>query len=61
MMKTDLIEIFQTIRAQMQPYAVEGFKSKTNTDSEYHLCTEKSNNDIYFLARLMRKCQNMIL
>lgn len=32
MIKTDLIEIFQTIRAQMQPYTVEGFKNKINTD-----------------------------
>lgn len=57
MMKTDLIEIFQTIRAQMQPYAVEGFKNKTNTDSAYHLCTEQQvviteliKNQVYFFG-----------
>lgn len=57
MMKTDLIEIFQTVRAQMQPYAVEGFKSKTNTDSAYHLCTDAQvditeliKNQVYFFG-----------
>ena len=41
MMKTDLIEIFQTIRAQMQPYAVDGFTCRTDTESAYHLYTEQ--------------------
>ncbi len=40
-MKTDLIEIFQTIRAQIQPYAVEGFKNKTNSETAYHLYTDQ--------------------
>jgi hypothetical protein len=57
MIKTDLIEIFQTIRAQMQPYTVEGFKNKINTDSAYHLCTEQQvvinelvKNKVYFFG-----------
>lgn len=56
-MKTNLIEIFQTIRAQMQPYTVEGFKNKINTDSAYHLCTEQQvvinelvKNQVYFFG-----------
>lgn len=56
-MKTDLIEIFQTIRAQIQPYVVEGFKSKANSDSAFHLCTEEQavlsapdKNEVYFFG-----------
>ena len=56
-MKTDFIEIFQTIRAQMQPYAVEGFKVKTDSDLAYHLSTDQQlnkqhieNTEIYFFG-----------
>ena len=56
-MKTNLIEIFQTIRAQMQPYAVEGFKVKTDSDLAYHLSTDQQHNkqhientEIYFFG-----------
>lgn len=56
-MKTDFIEIFQTIRAVMQPYAVEGFKAKVNSDFAYHLTTDQENKnevvknkEIYFFG-----------
>jgi hypothetical protein len=34
-MKTDLVEIFQTIRANLQPYTANGFVSRLNTDTAY--------------------------
>lgn len=54
-MKTDLIEIFQTIRASMQPYETLGFNSRVNSDTEYDLWSDKNvmllgkkKNEIYF-------------
>lgn len=54
-MKTDLIEIFQTIRASMQPYETLGFNSRVNSDTEYDLWSDKNvvllgkeRNEIYF-------------
>lgn len=41
-MKTDLIEIFQTIRAVMQPYTAQGFNNRANTESSYDLWSEKN-------------------
>jgi hypothetical protein len=41
-MKTDYIEIFQTIRAELQPYAALGFTNRTNSESEYDLWSEKN-------------------
>lgn len=56
-MKTDLIEIFQTIRAQIQPYTIEGFKNKEDSEFAYHLCTEEQialtelhKDEIYFFG-----------
>ena len=40
-MKTDLIEIFQTIRAAMQRYEALGFATRINSDEEYDLWSEK--------------------
>lgn len=40
-MKTDLVEIFQTIRAEMQPYATMGFDARINSDTAYELWKEK--------------------
>ncbi|WP_432710928.1 hypothetical protein [Pedobacter sp.] len=40
-MKTDPVEIFQTIRAALQPYAVLGFTNRTNSEALYDLWTEK--------------------
>lgn len=39
-MKTDLIEIFQTIRAALQPYATLGFNNRENSDVTYDLWSE---------------------
>jgi len=41
-MKTDLIEIFQTIRAELQPYAALGFTNRTNSEEIYDLWSEKN-------------------
>ena len=41
-MKTDLIEIFQTIRAELQPYAALGFTNRLNSEEGYDLWSEKN-------------------
>ena len=40
-MKTDLVEIFQTIRANLQPYTASGFTARVNSDTAYELWSEK--------------------
>ncbi len=40
-MKTDLVEIFQTIRASLQPYAAKGFAVRNNTETVYELWSEQ--------------------
>ncbi|MBB2144979.1 DUF1801 domain-containing protein [Pedobacter sp. LMG 31464] len=40
-MKTDFVEIFQTIRAALQPYTANGFTARTNSDTVYELWSEK--------------------
>jgi hypothetical protein len=61
-MKTDLIEIFQSIRASMQPYAAKGFSVKTNTENEYDLWSEKNvvfagkkRNEVHFATVKINK------
>ncbi|WP_443947160.1 hypothetical protein ACJVDH_08625 [Pedobacter sp. AW1-32] len=41
-MKTDLVEIFQTIRATTQPYASQGYTVHENSESGYDLYSEKN-------------------
>lgn len=41
-MKTDFIEIFQTIRAALQPYATLGFSNRINSDKHYDLWSDKN-------------------
>lgn len=41
-MKTDSVEIFQTIRASLQPYTANGFTALTNSDDTYELWSEKA-------------------
>ncbi|MHA4895151.1 hypothetical protein ACXZ1K_10380 [Pedobacter sp. PWIIR3] len=41
-MKTDLIEIFQTVRASLQPYASMGFDNRTNSETVYDLWSNKN-------------------
>ena len=40
-MKKDVVEIFQTIRASLQPYAALGFGATENSETAYQLYTEK--------------------
>ena len=56
-MKTDLIEIFQTIRASMQPYATLGFDNRSNSEQLYDLWSNKnveiegsSRNEVFFTS-----------
>lgn len=44
-MKTDLVEIFQTIRAGIQPYASRGYTVHENSESGYDLYSEKNVED----------------
>ncbi|NII82782.1 hypothetical protein H9N25_08830 [Pedobacter riviphilus] len=41
-MKTDLVEIFQTIRAGLQPYASRGYTVHENSENGYDLYSEKN-------------------
>ncbi|KQM66195.1 hypothetical protein ASE74_09940 [Pedobacter sp. Leaf216] len=41
-MKTDLVEIFQTIRASIQPYAAMGYTVHENSETGYDLYSEKN-------------------
>ena len=41
-MKTDLVEIFQTIRAGLQPYATRGYTVHENSETGYDLYSEKN-------------------
>ena len=41
-MKTDAVEIFQTIRAALQPYATLGFSNRINSDEAYDLWSDKN-------------------
>ncbi|WP_431295296.1 hypothetical protein [Pedobacter sp. P26] len=41
-MKTDLVEIFQTIRAGIQPYASRGYTVHENSENGYDLYSEKN-------------------
>ena len=45
-MKTDLVEIFQTIRASIQPYAAMGFDVKENSEKEFELTTESNEENL---------------
>jgi len=40
-MKTDFVEIFQTIRANLQPYTANGFTARVNSETVYELWSEK--------------------
>jgi hypothetical protein len=41
-MKKDPVEIFQTIRAVLQPYATLGFSNRINSDWEYDIWSDKN-------------------
>lgn len=44
-MKTEMVELFQTIRASLQPYAAMGFEANVNTEAEFQLVTERRGRD----------------
>lgn len=61
-MKTDLVEIFQTIRAEMQPYSSMGFTVRENSDVAYDLWSEKKvtienkkKNELYFAGVILKE------
>ncbi|WEK21246.1 MAG: hypothetical protein P0Y49_08835 [Candidatus Pedobacter colombiensis] len=61
-MKTDFIEIFQTIRAVLQPYAALGFNNRINSETVYDLWSDnevnidgKKQNEVYFAAVKIHK------
>ena len=61
-MKTDFIEIFQTIRAVLQPYTAEGFSNRINSETTYDLWSDvevffagKNRNEVYFAAAMIHK------
>lgn len=61
-MKTDFVEIFQTIRASMQPYAAKGFVVKKNTDDVYELWSERDieidgrkRSEVFFASVCIKK------
>lgn len=61
-MKTDFIEIFQTIRAVLQPYAALGFNNRTNSETTYDLWSDKNvviegkqRSEVYFAAVMIHK------
>ena len=56
-MKTDLIEIFQTIRAALQPYTTLGFNDGANSDQKYDLwaappleAKDQDKPEVFFLS-----------
>lgn len=44
-MKTDLVEIFQSIRANVQPYTANGFTARINSETAFEIWNEKLFND----------------
>jgi hypothetical protein len=55
--KTDFVEIFQTIRASLQPYAVMGFDNRENSETTYDLWSNKNvviegheKNEVFFAS-----------
>jgi len=60
--KTDFVEIFQTIRASMQPYAAMGFDNRENSEAVYDLWSNKNvviegreRTEIYFAGLMIHK------
>lgn len=61
-MKTDLIEIFQTIRASIQPYAAMGFEDRISSETMYDLWSNKNvevdgkkRNEVFFASVKIEK------
>jgi hypothetical protein len=61
-MKTDFIEIFQTIRAVLQPYTLQGFSNRINSETTFDLWSDidvvidgRKRNEVYFGAVMILK------
>lgn len=61
-MKTDFVEIFQTIRASLQPYASLGFSNRINSETNYDLWSDKNvviegkkKNEVFFAGVMIHK------
>jgi hypothetical protein len=61
-MKTDFVEIFQTIRASLQPYATVGFSNRVNSETSFDLWSdknvvieEKQRNEVFFASVIIQK------
>jgi hypothetical protein len=61
-MKTDFVEIFQTIRASLQPYATLGFSNRTNSETIYDLWSDKNveiegeqKNEVFFASVIIKE------
>jgi hypothetical protein len=60
--KTDFVEIFQTIRASLQPYAVMGFDNRVNSETTYDLWSNKNvviegkkRDEVFFASVVIQK------
>jgi len=61
-MKTDFVEIFQTIRASLQPYATVGFSNRINSETSFDLWSDKNvviegkkRNEVFFASVMIQK------
>lgn len=61
-MKTDFVEIFQTIRASLQPYATVGFSNRENSETSFDLWSDKNvviegrkRNEVFFASVSIKK------
>jgi hypothetical protein len=61
-MKTDFVEIFQTIRASLQPYATVGFSNRVNSETSFDLWSDKNvviedkkRNEVFFASVTIQK------
>ncbi|AOM80310.1 hypothetical protein BFS30_25985 [Pedobacter steynii] len=62
LMKTDFVEIFQTIRAALQPYATLGFSNRLNSETAYELWSDKNvviegrkRTEVFFASVVIQK------
>ena len=60
--KTDFVEIFQTIRASLQPFAVMGFDNRVNSETTYDLWSNKNvvidgkkRDEVFFASVVIQK------
>jgi hypothetical protein len=60
--KTNFVEIFQTIRASLQPYAVMGFDNRVNSETNYDLWSNKNvviegkkRDEVFFASVVIQK------